>query len=119
MFLTHRFLLVNIVPIDVILLQTIPVTAFIIQLISRRLEIYTFLLLAFFSLIYVFGLLIVGLTIALFTWQIAENQSPLIPEYVRQQPFDAYWTIFILIGLALPWVLFLSNNRQVNRTQVD
>ncbi len=49
----------------------------------------------------VYLVVFVGYAVALMTWSNYDT-NPLIPEYTKNQPFNFYWTIFIIIGILIP-----------------
>ncbi len=46
-------------------------------------------------------MIFLGLIIALLTWTNEGTENPLLPEYLKYQPFHYYWTVFIVLGLIL------------------
>ena len=53
--------------------------------------------------------LLTAVIIALFTWTKTGADSFLLPDYLKYQPFDHYWTVFISIGILLPLIPTIIN----------
>lgn len=57
----------------------------------------------------IFASVIVGVLIAIISWP-PDDPDLFIPHYFLPQPFDYYWTIFFLIGIAIPFFLIFKKN---------
>ena len=53
--------------------------------------------------------LTIGVVVATLTWKAPLN--PLLPDYLKFQPFGNYWTIFIVLGILTPLVIELIRNK--------
>jgi hypothetical protein len=67
----------------------------------------------------VYLMVFVGYTVALMTWS-HYDINPLIPEYTKNQPFNFYWTIFIIIGIFIPiFRTLIRKDRTVKSSNLD
>lgn len=84
--------------VDKIVLAFFPFIASIIFISMRRHDVKEYLIRIGWTFLMLIISLILGLTIALFTWQNLEGDFMLFPKYIKHQPFSFYWTIFICLG---------------------
>lgn len=47
------------------------------------------------------------------------DQNPLLPSFVKYQPFTLYWSIWFALGDVLVVAFFLLNKRQVDNSTID
>lgn len=107
----QQFLIVQLQPLDRMLMQwapvlwSVPIVVYGLNY-PRQLLGMTALGMGSMSLS-----LCAGIAWSLFTWK-PDTSSPLLPEYIRAQPFDHYWTVFLLVGIALPIVWMMATHRK-------
>jgi ABC-type amino acid transport system permease subunit len=61
----------------------------------------------------IFLSLIIGIAIALMTWENKKFPSSFLPNYILEPPFQNYSTIFVLIGISIPIILLFYKNKGV------
>ncbi len=69
------------------------------------------LLMTIIGICTVFLSITAGIAIGLYTWG-NDASNPLLPEYILEQPFGNYWTVFIVIGIAIPIAGLMLKNRK-------
>ena len=57
--------------------------------------------------------------VALFFWTNDGGDSPLLPDYLRYQPFANYWTLFIALGILLPLIPFWTRKEKYHEELID
>jgi len=63
-------------------------------------------------------MMFLGLIIALLTWKHENIENPLLPDFLKDQPFDYYWTIFIITGLLISIIIsYLLKMKKENCVQ--
>lgn len=116
----QKFLAFQIKPIDHILVQYSPLL-FIYPIIKYKLN-YSkeMILMTIIGMCTIFLSIIAGIAIGIFTWG-RDKTSPLLPEYILEQPFGNYWTIFIVIGVILPIAILMWKNRKkkIEKNTID
>lgn len=101
-------------PIDHILIQCFPLV-YIYPIVRYKLRYWSEMVrMTVMGIGTTFLAIIAGITIGIFTWT-NDQSSPLLPEYLLEQPFGNYWTIFIAIGIAMPIALLILKNRKKDR----
>jgi formate-dependent nitrite reductase membrane component NrfD len=112
----QKFLAFHWSPIDHFIVQFSPLI-FIYPILKRKLNyIKEILLTTIIGIGTISLLLLIGIFIGIYTWKSVDS-SPLIPDYLLVQPFENYWTIFIVIGLLIP-ILILRNKNKRKKTDV-
>lgn len=97
----HKFLIVNLSMIDTILLCFFPIilgTVFILHKSTNYRLLLKIILQTFLTLILS---VVAGIFFAIVSWE-EKSSNPLLPEYIRYQPFSFYWTLFICLGIFIP-----------------
>lgn len=112
MSLSNKYLVINLTPIDKALITFFPVVPAFIHSIGEGININAFLkqsLWLFLSVILFFAS---GIGIGLLTWTTTSSISPLLPNYLKYQPFTYYWTLFLIPSILIPIVFpFLSKKQ--------
>ena len=110
----QKFLMTQLKPIDHILIQCFPLV-YIYPIVRYKLRYWSEMVrMTVMGIGTTFLAIIAGITIGIFTWT-NDQSSPLLPEYLLEQPFGNYWTIFIAIGIAIPIALLILKNRKKDR----
>ena len=64
----------------------------------------------------IFLSILIGILIGINTW-LPYKSSPLLPEYIVEQPFSNYWTIFIIFGILISLIILMIINRDKKTKQ--
>lgn len=102
MAISNKYLVINFTPIDKILITFFPVVPAFIHSIGESINITAFLKQALWLFISVILFFIAGLGIGLLTWTTTSSISPLLPNYLKYQPFTYYWTLFLIPSILIP-----------------
>ena len=122
MALNQKFLVHQTTATDVLILNYFPIIVAGIFIVARTLQIKLYLKFILFTSFSIIILLTLGFVVGLITWTTEGSVSPLLPLYIKYQPFKNYWTIFITLGVLIPLVMKLikgSNNKTVHNTNVN
>lgn len=77
------------------------------------------LLMTIIGICTIFLSIIAGISVGLYTWG-NDKSNPLLPEYILEQPFGNYWTVFILIGIITPIaILTFKNRKKIEKSTID
>jgi len=99
----QKYLTFQIKPIDHFLVQFSPLF-FVYPIVKYKLNYWReMLLMTIIGICTIFLAITVGIAVGLYTWG-NEESNPLLPEYILEQPFGNYWTVFIVIGIAIPYI---------------
>lgn len=113
----QKYLAFQLKPIDYVLVQYSPLI-FIYPILRNKLHyVKNMLLYTSLGVLTIFTAMLAGMFIGVYTWS-SDSSSPLLPEYILKQPFENYWTIFILIGLIIP-VILLILKKERKRTFIE
>ena len=99
-----KYLIINFNGIDNLLLLFFPAITFSYFLLKRIVQPKVFLKTVLLTFLTVTLTVLSGIIIAIGTWT-KSGSNPLLPGYIRYQPFSHYWTIFILLGIFIPIIL--------------
>lgn len=118
----QKFLTFQIKPIDHFLVQFSPLI-FIYPILKYKLNYWReMLLMTVIGICSIFLSIIAGITVGLYTWG-NDKSSPFLPEYILEQPFGNYWTVFILIGIITPIAILTLKNRrkkiEIEKSTID
>lgn len=112
----NKFLTFQLTPIDHFLVQFTPLF-FVYPIIKNKLSYSKELIkTTVLGICTLFLSILSGILLGILTWPHDES-SPLLPEYIRVQPFGNYWTIFIIIGICVPFVMLIRKSK-LNKTEI-
>jgi len=104
--LSGNYLLLELSEIDYLLLVIFPLVFSVILVLSTMWKKTPYLKLMIYTFISLNAMLIVGAFIGVLTWTSGKAASPLLPKSIKYQPFEFYWTLFILLGTVIPFLIF-------------
>jgi len=109
--MTDKFLVLNWTAIDRYIVRWFPILVVLGCILIRDYSIKRY----FRKMIWTFLSLIlsvfVAVIFALVFWTSEGGDSAFLPQNIRYQPFENYWTIFIVLGISLPLGISLLHNR--------
>lgn len=109
--LANKYLILNWTGTDRNLVRWFPLIVGIVCTMVGVTDLRIFIKRVFWTLLTVMAFLVLALFIALFFWTIEGGPSPLLPEYIKYQPFANYWTVFIVLGVLLPMFPLIRKRR--------
>ena len=116
--LTHKYLVINLNSIDRNLIRSFPLLLAIIQISVRRSQTKIYFKTVLWTFVSIISMMFLGLIIALLTWKHENIENPLLPDFLKDQPFDYYWTIFIITGLLISIIIsYLLKMKKENCVQ--
>lgn len=99
MIITNKYLIGGWNHLDRLLLTFFPLIIGVVFILSGFRSLKDYLVRIIWTFLLLLISLILGLTVALMTWQNLEGDYILLPKYIKHQPFTFYWTIFICLGI--------------------
>lgn len=114
-----KFLIFELTSLDRNLVRWLPLLIGTVMLIKTPKDTRTIVKSILISLATVFFTIILGIIIAINTWTNEGTDSPLLPEYIRYQPFQYYWTTFILIGLIISTLFYIKKRSKYEENLID
>lgn len=115
--IANKFLIINLTIIDENLIRWFPFIVGLTCALTNVKDLQVLVERVFWTLLTVIGFLLLAILVALFTWSSNGADSPLLPEYIKYQPFMNYWTVFIALGITLPMIQLIwkrKKNAEVN-----
>lgn len=114
--LFKKYLVIHLTLTDMFLVRWFPLILAVSQILTNINATKIYFKTVLWSFVSVIGMLISGILIALLTWTNEKAESPLLPEFLKYQPFEYYWTIFIIGGLMISILImyFLKRKEIVN-----
>lgn len=109
MAISDKFLVFKWTTIDKNLVRWFPLFVGIVCALTRVQKLEVLVKRVIWTLTSVIIALLTAVIIALFTWTKTGADSFLLPDYLKYQPFDHFWTVFILIGILLPLIPTIIN----------
>ncbi len=100
--LTDYFFGISTNTLDYIALSTIPLFGMIYNSTRKEFKINELIIDIITVLLFVLVIFGIGLFIMVF---LAKHSNPLIPDYLKTEPFDLYSTILIGIGILMPYLI--------------
>ncbi|MGY3793743.1 hypothetical protein [Aquimarina sp. 433] len=100
--LTDYFFGISTNTLDYLALSTIPLFGMIYNSTREEFKINELIMDIITVLVFVLVIFGIGLYIMVFS---AKNSNPLIPNYLKTEPFDLYSTILIGIGILMPYLI--------------
>ena len=97
--LTKKYLVFNFTSIDQGLIRLFPLIIALIHVSFRDKETKAYFRNVLWIYLSIMTMIFLGFIIALLTWTNDEAENPLLPEFLKYQPFKYYWTLFIVFGL--------------------
>lgn len=114
----QKYLITQRTPIDLILVQSYPLL-FIYPIIRFKLNFRKEMLLMTIVGVCTISLsLIAGMILSVFTWKNSESNY-ILTDYILEQPFANYWTIFVVIGISIPVSIVLFKNRKISKKGIN
>ncbi|MFT6280946.1 MAG: phage shock protein PspC (stress-responsive transcriptional regulator) [Salibacteraceae bacterium] len=111
--IANKFLVFNWTITDKNLIRWFPLIVGVACALANVKDIQALIKRVFWTLLTVLGCLLLAYIVALFTWTNEQADSPLLPQYIKYQPFVNYWTLFITFGILIPIVpLFRSRGKR-------
>ena len=114
-----QFLIYDWTSLDKNLVRWFPLLIGILMLIKKPKDSTTIFKSIMMSLAFIFFSIIIGIIVALYTWTNEGAESPLLPEYIRYQPFQNYWTMFVLSGLIISILFYLKKSKKIENNLID
>jgi hypothetical protein len=108
----NKYIIIEWTKSDSNLTRWLPLIVAIFYIISGKRKIEEFIKRVFLTLLSFIGFFVLGILFALIFWTSEGGGSPLLPEYIKYQPFAHYWTIFIAIGIILPIIPIFKNRKE-------
>jgi hypothetical protein len=108
----NKFLVFHWTTLDNNLIRWLPLIVGVAYVISGKKRIDRFIKRVLLTLLSVIIVLILGILIALITWTSDGADSPLLPRYIKYQPFENYWTVFIVIGILISTIPIFFNQKE-------
>ena len=121
MAMTNKFLVFDWTITDKNLIRWFPLIVGVACAIIGVRDLQIFIKRVFWTLLTVLGFILIAILIGLFTWTSNGGDSPLLPEYLKYQPFSNYWTVFIAVGILLPLIPLVKSrvDNVVNNEIID
>lgn len=112
-----KYIIIDWTKSDSNLIRWLPLIVGIVYIISGKRKIDEFVKRVLITLLSFIGFFLLGILFALIFWTSEGGGSPLLPEYVRYQPFKHYWTIFLATGIVLPLIPIFKDRNDELRDQ--
>lgn len=101
---SQKYLIFNFNIFDYNLIRYFPLIAMLTLLRKQNITVKYLIKINAIVLISILLSISIGFVVAINTWTNASAISPLLPTYIKYQPFSMYWTLFILLGISLPLI---------------
>ncbi|MFT6500962.1 MAG: phage shock protein PspC (stress-responsive transcriptional regulator) [Crocinitomicaceae bacterium] len=110
--IANKFLILNWTTVDKNLIRWFPLIVGLACALANVKDIQVLIKRVFWTLLTVLSCLLLAYIVALFTWTNEQADSPLLPQYIKYQPFVHYWTVFIAFGILVPMVPLFRDRRK-------
>jgi hypothetical protein len=117
--LFQKYLIIDFNIQDKILIRWFPLLLSIIVIYTKDMGTKSFIRLILSGYITVSFSLLLGYFLAVITWTSGGAISPLLPEYIKYQPFTNYWALFILFGIVLAIWLHFKKGKESSSELID
>lgn len=107
----NKYLILYWTGTDINLIRWFPLIVGIVCTIVGVNDLRVFIKRVFWTLLTVVAFLVLALFIAMLFWTSEGGPSPLLPEYIKYQPFANDWTVFIALGVLLPMIPLIRKRR--------
>ena len=117
MTMDNKYLILNWTILDKNLVRWFPLIIGISCVIFSVKDVHILVKRVFWTLLSVLSFIVIAILIALFTWTNDTADSPLLPEYIKYQPFVNYWTVFISLGILLAIIPIAKSRKEQIRVE--
>ena len=122
MAMSNKFLVFDWTIVDKNLIRWFPLLLGMVYTMIGVKNLELFIRRVFLTILTTLAMILIAVITGLYTWTSESGPSPLLPEYLKYQPFTFYWTVFILIGIIMPffpmikrWINYDRNNELIDR----